>query len=71
MRSLILRPRLCQLQTYLLWLWQYLTVVSLRKAVLQSPSFKRILCLVEDILVLRTLRLLFHRQLVERCRAVL
>ena len=66
-RSLILRPRFRQLQTCLLCLWQYLTVVSLRKAVLQSPSFQWILCLAEDILILRTCRLLFHLHLVGCC----
>jgi hypothetical protein len=71
MRSLILRPIFCQWKTYLLCWWQYLTVISLREAVLQSPSFQRILCLVEDILVLRTRRLIFHLHLVECCCGVL
>lgn len=69
-RSLILRPGFGQLQICLLCLWEYLTVVSLRKAVLQSPSFQRILCLAQDILVLGTRRLLFHLHLAECCCAV-
>lgn len=66
MRSLILRPRLCQFPTRRLCLGQYPTVVSLGKAVLQSPSLQWILCLAENI-ILGTHRLIFHLYLVKNC----